>query len=402
MSEAEIGVRGTGLLETRQRADRWRLALALLALGMIVLAGTTVLRGYSWRELGSYGDAPDYLQQARTFRPGAHHMPLYGWTVGVLHVLMFRVPPIEAVGVAVSLACLVLAADVIRRLLLFEQTPPARAFWIALALSVFPARHFVYATRILADSMLCLFVVLGYLCLRRGQGHRANLSLCAAALTHDLAAVLWIPAALGHLRQRAWGPLLSSPVICLPTLALIVSRALGSDGVLRWQYDGRPIFTAPLLGLLKSPFDQPWLNVASYASFTIYGALYGWGLYRSMRGGAQGAFWFSVVPLAVLLCLREYVLYYAFDRFLVLSFPALATLLSSMDVKALRHRAVLAFFALVWLASMAYFMWSFPSSDVRERFQKAIGPRPQVTSIDDRHSCREFLQSVFPEQCGVV
>jgi len=401
MTEAQTGMQGTALRGKRQLSDGWRLTLTLLVLGVAVIAATTVARGYSWKELGSYGDAPDYLRQARTCRPGAHHMPLYGWTVGTLHVLTFRVPPIEAVGVTLSLASLILAANAIRSLLLLDHIPPARAFWIALALSVFPARHFVYATRILADSMVFLFVVLGYLLLQSGKGHRANLYLCGAALTHDLAAVLWIPAALDHMRRRAWGPLLSSPLIFLPSLALILTRALSVEGVSRWQYDGRPIFTAPLVGLLKPPFDQPWLNVASYASVVIYGALYGWALYRSARSGARQAFWFSVAPFVVLLCLREYVLYYAFDRFLVLSFPALAALLSSIDFTRLRDRVVLAFFALVWLASTTYFIWSFPSSDVRERFQKAIERRPQEISFVERHSRQGIPGPVLLEESEI-
>jgi hypothetical protein len=258
---------------SRGLSDGHRLTLTLLALGAVVVVATTVLRGYAWKELGSYGDAPDYLQQARTFRPGPHHMPLYGWTVGALHLMTFRVPPIEAVGVAVSFACLIFTAHVIRALLRLEGVPPGRVFWIVLALSLFPARHFVYATRILADSMAVLLAALGYLFLRRGRGHHANLCLCGAALTHDFAAVLWIPAAVDHLRRRAWGPLICSPSIFLLPLGLILARAFSPDGVSRLQYTGRAIFTLPLFGLLSPPFEQSWLNAGYYASFAAYASL---------------------------------------------------------------------------------------------------------------------------------
>ncbi len=379
MTAGRLNVRAKGSIETDGRSDGWRLTLTLLALGVAVLAATTLPRGYSWKEFGEFGDAPDYLQQAETFRPGPHHMPLYGWTIGTLHALMGRVPPIEAVGVALSFACLILTAHAFRRVLLLDDVPPARAFWIALALSLFPARHFVYATRILADSMALLFAAWGYVLLQRRKGHLANVALCAAALTHDFAAVLWLPAAMEHVRRRAWGPLLSSPVIFLPSLAFVVTRALISDHVSRWQYEGRPIFTWPLFGLLNPPFEPPWLNAAFYASFVVFGALYGWGLYRCIRSGARRAFWFSVAPFVVLLCLREYVLYYAFDRFLAFCFPALFPLLVPTDFKRMWSRAVLAFFALLCLASTAYFVWSFPSSNVRERFQVSEAPSIHAT-----------------------
>jgi hypothetical protein len=368
--------------EGRGVSDAFWLTLALAVLGGVVLATTTVLRGYSWEKLGSYGDAPDYLQQARTFHPGHFHMPLYGWTVGALHLMTFRAPPIEAVGVTVSFASLILTAHVMRALLQQDGVPPRRVLWIVLVLSLFPARHFVYATRVLADSMAFFLVALGYFFLRRGQSHRANLSLCGAALTHDLAAVLWIPAAMDHVRRRAWGPLISSPLIFLPSLALILARISFPDGVSRFQYGGRPIFTLPLFGLLSPPFEKIWLNVGFYASFAAYGLLYGWAFYRCVRRGSLEAFWFSLVPFLFLLCLRGYVLYYAFDRFLALGFPVLVPLLSEASFRGVRARAVAASYALLSLASMAYFVWSFPSSDVRERFQK------------ETHRCTQFA-SVF-------
>ena len=374
-------MKGTRLSGGRRLSDELRLTLTLLLLGSVLLAATTVLRGYSWKELGSYGDAPDYLEQARTFRPGPHHMPLYGWTVGALHLIAFHALPIEAVGVAVSFASLILTAHVLRAVLRLDGVPPRRAFLIVLALSLFPARHFVYATRVLADSMAFLLAALGYLFLRRGQGHRANLCLCGAALTHDFAAVLWIPAAMDHVRRRSWGPLISSPLIFLPSLALILVRIFSSDGVSRFQYGGRPIFTLPLFGLLRPPFEQLWLNAGFYASFAAYGILYGWAFYRCARSESREAFWFSVTPFLVLLSLREYVLYYAFDRFLALSFPVLVALLAEADLRRFRVRAVVAFHALLCLASTAYFVWSFPSSDVRERFQKSTRPRIQVAPV---------------------
>ncbi len=348
-----------------------RLTLTLLVLGAVVLAATMVLRGFSWKELGIYGDAPDYLVQARTFRPGLSHMPLYGWTIGALHLLMFRVPPIEAMGVAVSFASLILTAHAVRAILQLDRLTPRRAFWIALALSLFPARHFVYATRILADNMALLFATLGYLCLRREQGHRANLCLCCAALTHDLSAILWIPTAMEHTRRRAWGPLMTSPVIFLPSLALILARIFPLDGVSRFQYAGRPNFTLPLFGLLRPPFEQPWLNAGIYASFAVYSILYGWAFYRCKARGPREALWFSVAPFLVLLCLREYVLYYAFDRFLAFSFPVLLSILSGVDFKRFRARAALVLYALLTLMSAVYFVWSFPSSDIRERLQRS-------------------------------
>jgi hypothetical protein len=100
-----------------------------------------------------------------------------------------------------------------------------------------------------------------------------------------------------------------------------------------------------------------------------------------MRRGFREAFWFSVVPFLVLLCLRGYVVYYAFDRFLPLSFPVLVLLLSETDFGRFRARAVVAFYALVWLASTVYFVWSFPSSDLRERLQKSSHPRIQADPV---------------------
>ncbi len=364
--------------EGRGVSDAFWLTLALAVLGGVILATTTVLRGYSWEELGSYGDAPDYLQQARTFGPGLHHMPLYGWTVGALHLMMFRIPAIEAVGVAVSLTSLILTAHTIRSVLRLDRISSRRVPWIVLALSLFPPRHFVYATRILADNMAFLFVALGYLFLRKGQGHHANLCLCGAALTHDFAAILWITAAMDHVRRRAWTPLISSPLIFLPTLALILVRMLSPDGISRLLYEGRPIFTLPLFGLLTPPFDQPWLNVGFYGSFATYGIIYGWALYWCARRGTRQAFWFSLVPFLVLLCLREYVLYYSFDRFLVLSFPAVLQLLSKTDFSGFRTRIIVAYYALVCLVSTAYFVLSFPSSDVHKRFPRNSESGSQV------------------------
>ncbi len=371
MKQSSVNVMKARLLfGGRGASDAFWLTLLLAVLGGVVLATSTVLRGYSWDQLGRYGDAPDYLQQARTFSPGLHHMPLYGWTIGALHLMMFRIPAIETVGVGVSLASLVLTAHAIRSVLRLDRISDRRIPWIALALSLFPPRHFVYATRILADNMAFLFVALGYLFLRKGKGHQANLCLGGAALTHDFAAILWIPAAMDHVRRRAWTPLIFSPLIFLPSLALILIRMLSPGGISRLLYEGRPIFTLPLFGLLTPPFDQPWLNVGFYGSFATYGIIYGWALYVCARRGPHQAFWFSLVPFLVLLCLREYVLYYSFDRFLFLSFPAVLQLLSKADFSGFRTRVIVAYYALICLVCTTYFVWSFPSSDVRKRFHR--------------------------------
>ena len=125
--------------------------LTLALLGLLVIATQTVFRGYGLEELRAYGDADSYLATAETWVPDQAHMPTYPWLIRVVYELTFHRVPVEIIGVSLSFLFLLLTG------LAFCTLVGQRAVWLAVVLSLFPVRHFIFSTRILADAGAIFF-----------------------------------------------------------------------------------------------------------------------------------------------------------------------------------------------------------------------------------------------------
>ena len=338
------------------RANRYVL-IALALLGLLVIATQTVLRKYGLEHLRTYGDSGSYLATAETWIPDHAHMPTYAWLIRIVYELSFHVVPLEIIGVSLNVFFLLLTG------LAFCTLVGHKRPWLALVLSLFPVRHFIFSTRVLADAGAGFFVVWGYVWLKKDKPLTAHLAFMMATAFHDFMAIFWVSCALLHLRVRHLHALASSALIPIPIILLTTYHFIAQTGEPRVIYEGRSIFTFPFGGLFHPPFKEPLLLAGFYASFVTYFATYLWAAWRCWTLRAIDALLVSFPPFVVLLCLEGFVLYFGFDRFLVVCFPVLMTALQDVNFKKPWPRVMIVGYGLATLMSAVYFIYRFPLSD---------------------------------------